>query len=163
MRFVTAPGKRSCGIAFAIALLMQMLAPNVKAARECPESVELAQARVSVTGQAGTSHFNVEIADTASARATGLMCRRALAEDAGMLFIYPRPQVVKMWMKNTSIPLDILFVDADHRIVKIATNAAPLRQERIDSGTPVTMALELPAGTVERRSIRVGDSLHLEN
>lgn len=158
-----APGKNLSAAFLVTAVILLAPVAGVYSAGNCPEPVELPRAQVSVAGPATTSQFKVEIADTASARAAGLMCRRVLAEDTGMLFIYPRSQVVKMWMKNTSIPLDILFVDAGHRIVKIAANAVPLRQERIDSGTPVTMALELPAGTVERRDIRVGDSLRLEN
>ncbi len=133
-----------------------------RAASDCPVSASLAMERVSVTSHDGTAQFNLEIADSAHERAAGLMCRRELAPYHGMLFVYPHPQVVKMWMKNTLIPLDMLFVAADGRIVKIAENLAPRKEKRIDSGVPVTAVLELPAGSVARHGIQVGDGIRRE-
>lgn len=87
------------------------------------------------------------------------MCRKSLADGAGMLFIYPEAQLVKMWMKNTYIPLDILFIGPDGRIVKIVEKVAAEQPGRISSGKPVTMVLELAAGVVAQRGIRIGDRL----
>jgi uncharacterized protein len=107
--------------------------------------------------------LDVEIADTAAARKAGLMCRHELPEDTGMLFVYPHPQVVKMWMKNTYVLLDMLFVGADGRIVRIVENLQPRQEKRISSDTPVTAVLELPAGSAARHGIRVGDRIRKES
>lgn len=146
----------------AAAALLFVLAPAARAASGCPVPTILAHGHVSVTSQAGTTQFDLEIADSASARAAGLMCRSELAEGHGMLFVYPHPQRVKMWMKNTYVPLDMLFIDADGRIVRILENLEPRQEKRIGSGVPVTAVLELPAGSVARHGIRVGDRTRRE-
>lgn len=74
-----------------------------------------------------------------------------------MLFVYPEAQIVKMWMKNTRVALDMLFIAADGRIVKIAEKIAAEQPGKISSGQPVTMVLELPAGSAEQHGIRPGD------
>ncbi len=145
---------------FLFALMVLMGLDSVAhAASDCPVSASLAMERASVTSHDGMAQFKLEIADSTHKRATGLMCRRELAPDHGMLFVYPHPQVVKMWMKNTLIPLDMLFVAADGRIVKIVENLKPRQEKRIDSGVPVTAVLELPAGTAARHRIQVDDRL----
>lgn len=144
------------GILFTIGLLLILL-PQAAAARECPEPQKLAHESATIVSKTDSINFRVEIADTAPARAAGLMCRKSLADCAGMLFVYPEAQVVKMWMKNTYIPLDILFVDADGRIVKIVEKIAAEQPGKISSGEPVTMVLELPAGSAARHGIRLGD------
>lgn len=107
----------------------------------------------------GDRTFLVEIADTDEARGAGLMCRKALGADEGMLFVYPRTQIVRMWMKNTYIALDMLFIAPDGRITKIVRDVAPQQPGRISSDTRVRMVLELPAGSAASRDIRVGDRL----
>ena len=105
-----------------------------------------------------TEHvFTVEIADTPETRASGLMFRKELADDAGMLFIYPGKQKIAMWMQNTLISLDMLFLDRDGRILHMAERTTPLSTEVISSRFRVKAVLEVIAGTAERLGLRVGD------
>ena len=105
-----------------------------------------------------TEHvFTVEIADTPETRSSGLMFRKELADDAGMLFIYPGKQKIAMWMQNTLISLDMLFLDRDGRILHMAERTTPLSTEVISSRFRVKAVLEVIAGTAERLGLRVGD------
>ena len=106
---------------------------------------------------AGDRSFTIEIADDQSERSAGLMFRESLAPEAGMLFVYPGEQEIRMWMKNTLIPLDMLFVASDGRIVSIAENTVPLSEEVISSGAAVQGVIELAAGTAQRLGIEPGD------
>jgi uncharacterized membrane protein (UPF0127 family) len=101
--------------------------------------------------------FTVELAETPRQRARGLMFRRELGPGRGMLFLYPRAERVSMWMRNTFVPLDMLFIGGDGRIVRIAENTAPQSTDLISSGIPVKAVLELAAGTAARLDIREGD------
>lgn len=105
---------------------------------------------------AGCLHLRVALASDPAARQTGLMHRQYLPENAGMLFDYRHEQSVQMWMKNTLIPLDMLFIDNDGRIVRIVENTEPGSQALIDSGQPVRAVLELNAGSVKKYGIQVG-------
>lgn len=118
----------------------------------------LATDEVTVETRAGGRHrFRVEIARTGEQQAQGLMFRTALAADAGMLFDYPQPTHVAIWMKNTLIPLDVIFIGRDGRIVRIYERAVPLSLATMASGEPVRAVLEVNGGTAERLSIRPGD------
>lgn len=101
--------------------------------------------------------LRVELANDPESRRQGLMHRRQLADDAGMLFDYRRQQQVQMWMKNTWIPLDMLFIDEEGRIVHIVTNTQPHSTAIIDSGKPVRAVLEVNAGVAASHDIRRGD------
>jgi uncharacterized membrane protein (UPF0127 family) len=105
--------------------------------------------------------FEVEIALTPDQRSLGLMFRDALDPMSGMLFIYPGPQEVNMWMHSTRIPLDMLFIGSDGAIVKIKERAVPYSNEVINSGEPVVAVLELNGGTASRYGIRPGDRVQL--
>jgi len=105
----------------------------------------------------GDHRFIVELTNTPAGRARGLMFRRALAANQGMLFDYGKTIDAAMWMKNTYISLDILFIAADGRIVNIARNTTPESLETIASRGPVRAALELNAGTTRRMVINAGD------
>ena len=105
--------------------------------------------------------FDVEMAVTPDERSLGLMFRDALDPMSGMLFIYPGPQEVNMWMHSTRIPLDMLFIDADGTIVKIKERAVPYSNEVISSGAPVVAVLELNGGTTSRLGIQPGDRVQL--
>ncbi|MGH7023926.1 MAG: DUF192 domain-containing protein, partial [Caulobacteraceae bacterium] len=85
----------------------------------------------------GVHHFRVEIAETAASRERGLMFRKSLSPDRGMLFDFKTPQYVSFWMKNTLIPLDMLFIGVDGHIVSIARNAVPMDEAPIPSGGQV--------------------------
>ena len=104
-----------------------------------------------------THEFVVELALSHRQQMQGLMFRRSMAPDAGMLFVYGRNEPTAMWMKNTYIPLDIVFIAADGRIVKIAERTVPLSLATISSGGPVVGVLELNAGTTSRLGIKPGD------
>ena len=115
------------------------------------------QAPLSIETLRGTNLFMVEVARTSRQRARGLMFRHELANGQGMLFLYPREQQVFMWMKNTLVPLDMLFIGGDGRVVRVAKNEKPESTDLIPSGVPVKAVLELAAGTAERLGIRQGD------
>jgi len=103
--------------------------------------------------------FEVEVADDPAERAEGLMYRQSLADNAGMLFLYPQPQPVEFWMKNTPLSLDIVFVRADGTIARIAANTTPMSEDRIPSGEPVLAVLEVKAGIMQQLGIAAGDRL----
>jgi uncharacterized membrane protein (UPF0127 family) len=104
-----------------------------------------------------THQFMVEVALTEAEQARGLMYRRELPMGFGMLFGFVRQQPVSFWMKNTYVPLDIIFIRADGRIRRIVANTKPLSERRIASGGPVRGVLEVLAGSAERLNIRPGD------
>lgn len=121
-------------------------------------AAELGELRIEPVGRSGKQHvFKVESAQTPEMRALGLMFRRDLAADAGMLFDFGQAQPVSMWMKNTLIPLDMLFIDADGRIVNIAERTVPGSLAGISSQGPVRFVLELNGGTAARLGLRAGD------
>jgi uncharacterized membrane protein (UPF0127 family) len=106
----------------------------------------------------GARHaFMVEVARTDAERAQGLMFRRTLAADRGMLFDFKRVEPVSMWMQNTYVSLDMLFIRPDGTIARIAESTEPLSTRTIPSGEPVLAVLEVPAGTTARLGIRPGD------
>ena len=107
----------------------------------------------------GSHVVRVEIAETEAARRTGLMHRKSMDPDAGMLFVWGRPMMISMWMKNTYIPLDMLFLSARGVVTRIAENTEPHSLAPVRSGAPVLGVLELNAGSVERFAIKVGDRI----
>ena len=113
---------------------------------------------LSITTASGSTHrFTVELADTAERRAVGLMYRASMAADHGMLFDFKTDQPVSMWMRNTRIPLDMLFIARDGRIVNIAERAVPFSETTVPSKGPVRAVLELNGGTTARLGIKPGD------
>jgi uncharacterized membrane protein (UPF0127 family) len=107
----------------------------------------------------GVYHFKVEIADTNGTRERGLMYRKSLAGDRGMLFDFKTPQSVAFWMKNTLIPLDMVFIGQDGRIVSIARNAQPMDESPIPSGGDVRGVLELRGGRAGEIDAEPGDKV----
>lgn len=101
--------------------------------------------------------FQVEVMRTGEQRARGLMHRRYLPADRGMLFDFQRVEPVAMWMENTFIPLDMLFIRADGTIARIAENTEPLSQRTIPSGEPVLSVLEINGGVSRTLGIKPGD------
>ncbi|NNM74310.1 DUF192 domain-containing protein [Enterovirga aerilata] len=113
---------------------------------------------LTIVTQSGQRHaFQVEVARTDADRAQGLMYRRSMAADRGMLFDFARVEPVAMWMQNTYIPLDMLFIRPDGTIARIAENTEPLSTRTIESGEPVLGVLELVGGSARRLGIRPGD------
>ncbi|MCB8820849.1 DUF192 domain-containing protein [Microvirga rosea] len=103
--------------------------------------------------------FQVEVARNDADRAQGLMYRRAMPANQGMLFDFGRVEPVAMWMQNTYLPLDMLFIRPDGTIARIAANTEPLSTRTIPSGEPVLAVLELNAGTAARLGIKAGDRI----
>lgn len=101
--------------------------------------------------------FQIEMAISAEQMAQGLMFRRQMAPDAGMLFLHREERELSMWMKNTFIPLDMVFIAADGRITRIAQRTVPQSLTTISSDGPAMAVLELNAGTAERLGIKPGD------
>ena len=117
-------------------------------------------ARDSLTIRAadGVEHrFDIELALTPDQQAQGLMYRPGLDRDAGMLFVHRPARSANMWMRNTAIPLDMLFIAEDGRIVKIVERTVPYSLTIISSGRPVRGVLELNGGTAARLGLRPGD------
>jgi uncharacterized membrane protein (UPF0127 family) len=103
--------------------------------------------------------FSVEMADTPEAITQGLMFRESLAPDAGMLFDFGEVRPASMWMKNTLIPLDMLFIDADGQVIAIARNAVPGSLRSLGPGVPVRAVLEIGGGRAKALGIMPGDTV----
>jgi uncharacterized protein len=134
-----------------IALLCAGTANAVESIDQFPSSP------LSIRTRAGTEWFSVWIADTAAREQQGLMYQRWLPVDRGMLFPQAEPRVMTMWMKNTLIPLDMLFIDAQGRIVYIRENTTPQSEDLISAPAPVKAVLELAGGLSAKHGIHVGD------
>ena len=104
-----------------------------------------------------TQVFTVEVASNSEQRAQGLMNRKEMADDAGMLFDFGTTRRVYMWMKNTYLPLDMLFVSEDGSILGITPDTVPMSEAIIDSGEPVRFVIELNAGAARKLGLAVGD------
>ncbi|HMN36337.1 MAG TPA: DUF192 domain-containing protein [Hyphomicrobium sp.] len=108
----------------------------------------------------GTVTFAVEIARSEQEKAKGLMFRTKLGDGEGMLFPYGRSMEVTMWMRNTYIPLDMVFIKPDGTIHRIAERTQPLSDELIGSDGPVSAVLEIAGGAAGRLGIKPGDKVH---
>ena len=118
---------------------------------------KFATSELTIISATGPHRFKVEFAETPAQMTQGLMFRTSLAPDAGMLFDYKQPTVATMWMRNTLIPLDMLFVDAQGRIFNIHERAVPQSDDVIAATAPVRAVIELNGGTASRLGIEPGD------
>lgn len=114
---------------------------------------------LAIATRAGPQRFEVEVMRNDADRARGLMFRRSMAPNHGMLFDFERVEPVAMWMKNTYLPLDMLFIRPDGTVARVAADTEPLSTRTILSGEPVLAVLELNAGTAARLGIRPGDKV----
>jgi len=128
------------------------------AAADPPVSFPTGSLEIATSGGARLT-LAVEIATTRAQLSQGLMYRRALAADAGMLFDFGQVQTVTMWMKNTLIPLDMVFIAADGTVAGIAERTVPMSQTVIPSPGPVKAVLELNGGATSRLGIKTGDQV----
>jgi len=120
----------------------------------------LAVSTLKITGRDGkVNDFKVEVAASAPTRATGLMNRKSLAAGRGMIFVFREPKEVMMWMKDTLIPLDMLFIDTAGEIMNIAENAKPMDETIIPSRGLSAYVLELAGGEAKRLHIAPGDKV----
>lgn len=114
---------------------------------------------LSIVTASGPHKFTVEVMRTDAQRERGLMFRRFLPQDRGMLFDFKTVRPVMMWMKNTYIPLDMIFIARSGRVMGIAANAEPLSEQIIPSGVPVLAVLEVNAGTAAKIKLKIGDKV----
>jgi uncharacterized protein len=138
--------------AAAMALFVFFLFPFFAVAETALEPLEIVTA-------SGAHGFEVEVARSAREREVGLMYRRALPTERGMLFIFPKEQIIYMWMKNTYLPLDMVFVSRSGRVVGVKRDAAPMSEELITSGPPAYAVIELNAGVAKAIGVATGDSV----
>ena len=143
--------------------MRRTLAPLLLLLTSCTNTAPASHAApaVELHGQ----RFSVEFATDEASRVHGLMMRSMLAVDHGMLFVFPDTAPRAFWMKNTLIPLDILYFDADRRLVSLQPNVPPCKTDRCPtypSNAAARYVLELPAGTAHRVGVRIADELKIE-
>lgn len=112
-----------------------------------------------IATKSGVRVFSVEMARTEEQKTTGLMFRKELPDGQGMLFDFSPEQPISMWMRNTFIPLDMIFIRADGSVLRIAENTTPQSERIISSGGPAKAVLEVIAGTARRYGIAPGDTV----
>ena len=134
------------------ALLLALLLPDAAEAACRPDTVEL-------RGPWGQARFAIELADDPAERARGLMFRESLPQSSGMLFVYEAPQRATFWMKNTLIPLDMVFLDPAGRVLGVHAMARPGDETIIDGGPGVLGVLEINGGLAARLGIAEGSEL----
>jgi uncharacterized protein len=135
-----------------------LAAPPRQDPRSCRGQAEIKPLeRLEVVTPKGRTKFQVELADSPREREFGLMCRKSLAADRGMLFDFGQPQDLAFWMRNTLISLDIIYIRADGRVLSIVRNARPLDESPLPSGGPARAALELAAGRAAELGLLPGD------
>ena len=117
---------------------------------------------VTIFSNTETVSFLVQIAFTKSERAKGLMYRKNLNANKGMLFFFPESQKVNIWMKNTYIPLDIIFISSDLLVANIIHNAKPLNTEVFESQKKVKYVLEINSGLAKKYNIKKGNKVYIE-
>jgi hypothetical protein len=144
----------SLAVSAAVGALLFFFASHSLAADDNPG---LRREILEIRSSGGVHRFDVEIADTPQARSFGLMYRDSLAADAGMLFDFREDREVAFWMKNTPIPLDMLFIRRDGVIAHIAADTVPFSEELVPSRAVVRFVLEVPAGTSAELGIAPGD------
>jgi uncharacterized membrane protein (UPF0127 family) len=107
----------------------------------------------------GKHRITVEVADSDQERSTGLMFRKSIGDEEGMIFIYPQDEPISMWMKNTYISLDMIFVRSDGTVQHIAADTEPFSEATISSGEKVRAVIEMKAGSAKRLDIKSGDKV----
>lgn len=147
MSFETVAGRISLWIVLTAIAFVFLVPPAIAADVQTLE----------IVSKSGVHVFSVEMATTEQERETGLMYRKELAEGRGMLFDFSPQQQVSMWMKNTFIPLDMIFIRADGRILRIAENTEPQSEKIISSGGLTKGVLEVIGGTARKYGIAPGD------
>ena len=147
-----AVGLRLSRPTFVLCLLISLLTS--------PASAQGGLEPLEITTASGPHSFQVEIANNEASREKGLMYRRFMPADRGMLFEFERDEPVAFWMKNTLIPLDMIFIGADGAVVDVHERAVPLSLDPIESKVPARAVLEVNGGTVARLGLKVGDVVH---
>lgn len=115
--------------------------------------------RLWLVTESGEHQIDIEVAETIEEKSLGLMFRSELAKGRGMLFPYPAPDEITMWMKNTFIPLDMVFIRADGTVHRVEERAEPQSERIISSNGPVMAVLEIAAGEARRLGVKAGDTV----
>ena len=142
--------------------ISRLLSPVLAAALACAACSTVPASARSPGVTLGGHHFSVEIAATPAEQAHGLMDRTSMPADHGMLFVFPQAQPLTFWMKDTLIPLDMLFFDEAHRLVTIRADVPPCKADPCPtyaSTAPARYVLELNAGTAAKLDLRKGDTI----
>lgn len=138
--------------------VLALLAAAAGAAQFAPAQLrDFPSDRLSIELRRGREPYRIWVADTPARQEQGLMFLTEFPPGYGMLFPQPAPRVLTMWMKNTYVSLDMLFIGSDGRILHITRDATPLSTAIISSGVPVSAVLEIRAGEAQRLGIREGD------
>lgn len=147
--------------AMTLLLTLGVISPKaLMAGAQADSPITYAKDTIQISTRDGKLHpFTIELAATYPERAQGLMFRRHMDKNAGMLFLFEGEDVYSMWMKNTYIPLDMVFIRKDGTIARIQENTTPESLQSISSGTPVVSVLELNAGTCGALGIKPGDNV----
>jgi uncharacterized membrane protein (UPF0127 family) len=148
-----------------IALTLPLIACNPGQSAHTPPEFDRHAMVTIIDGDDGerakTHSFTVEVAESSDQLSYGLMNRTKLAADKGMLFIFDPAQPVGFWMKNTLIPLDMVFISPDSRVIKVHHMAKPEDETLIPSEGPVAYVLEIKGGQAKKRGIKAGDQLRV--
>ena len=147
---------------FSGAVLAALLLLGLAAAPNGLRAAPLEKKPLRFVTATATHPITVEVARTEQERATGLMFRRSLPEDQGMIFLYPQDGPVSMWMRNTYISLDMFFVRADGAIHRIEKHTEPFSERTISSEGPVRAVVEMIAGSADRLGVKPGDTVEFE-
>lgn len=147
-------GRAALGAALLLfcAVLLHMAAPTLA-------QKAMQRDTLKITTSSGTHTFEIEVAETDEQKARGLMFRRTLEPNAGMLFPYLPPQEITMWMKNTYISLDMVFIKSDGHVLRVAERTEPFSERVIASEGNAAAVLEVIAGTAARLGIKPGDKV----
>ncbi|MEM7426005.1 MAG: DUF192 domain-containing protein [Pseudomonadota bacterium] len=121
----------------------------------------MGRGEVTIETQKGSFSFTVEMTETPEEKSRGLMHRRSMPRTHGMVFTWNPEQHVSMWMANTILSLDMVFIKADGRVHRVHENAIPFSRDNIESGVPVKWVLELNAGTAAEIGLKPGDSVKI--
>ena len=139
-----------------MAVALTALTAAAHGVEECQPAPERPREKLQVVTASGPHPFRVEVARTTEQRAKGLMCRKTMARDQGMLFTFDGETPIYMWMKNTFLPLDMVFVSRKGVVTAVAANTTPFSQELISSGGPAYAVIELNAGVASEVGIAEG-------
>jgi uncharacterized membrane protein (UPF0127 family) len=143
-----------------LALALLLLTGTAAQADPTGPQPKLPTEQLTIIGDDGKFHvFNVELPVTEEQQETGEMFRKNIPADAGMLFMWPQPQISEMWMKNCPVPEDMVFINPNGTIASIAEMTVPYSEKTISSGTNVIATLELQGGITAADNINVGDKV----
>ncbi len=147
----------AAGLIVAASLAPPLTAQAVDSPPKLAANPTLRSVPLSLTARGKTQRYTVEVAATPLEQERGLMFRTTMPRHHGMIFLFDPPKQATFWMENTVLPLDLIFIAPDNRVLSIGANAKPYSRDIIDSGGTVSAVLELNAGEAARIGLQVGD------